>query len=153
MTAVPLPYKGNHIMLCRIQQVLPKQHPRPLHHRPNTSLPRRGYCSIKSPSNTKEDSCGVALWLFSTSFQHFPYWGLAPDPLVKFSDNIAIKDLILILKLIVESTGQEGSEQGGLQDTHRCCHNTVLDAVLAQLLWHPERLKKQEGCKKFVSWL
>ena len=35
---------------------------------------------------------------------------------MKVSDNIAVKDLILILKFIANSTGQEGSEQGGLQD-------------------------------------
>lgn len=31
------------------------------------------------------------------------------------------------------------------------CTNTLLDAVLTHLLWCPEKLEKQESCKKFAS--
>lgn len=99
-------------MRCCIQQVLPKKHAQPLHRGPKISLPSRGQCSIKSSFNAKAGSCGVAWWLFST----LPSWRLTLDPLVKVSDNIAIKDLVLILTFIAQSTSQERSEQGGIRD-------------------------------------
>lgn len=144
MTALPLPCVGNHIVPCHIQQVLPTKHPQPLHCGQEISLPPRWHCSIKSSSNAKDDSCGVALRLFSI----LPSWGLTPDLLVKVTDNTAMKDLVLILMFITECWTR-GKWAGWVQ--RHMYTDTLLDAVLTHLLWCPERLEKQESCKKFTS--
>lgn len=131
-------------MLCHIQQVLPTKRPQPLHCGQEISLPPRCHCSIKSSSNAKADSCGVVLWLFSM----LPSWRLTPDLLVKVTENTAIKDLVLIL-LFTSECWTRGKWAGWAQK--HMGTDTLLDAVLTHLLWCPERLEKQENCKKFAS--